>query len=238
MDTIRIDSGATRMVAHRGLSGIERENTNAAFIAAGNRSYFGMETDIYHTSDGKFVCIHNADTENVSGDKLVVEQTTYETLRAIRLLDKDGKRRADLRIPSLEEYVRTCKRYGKTGVLELKSLFTVEELGQIIDIIKSNDYLDHIVFIAFALENLLRLRTLLPQQPCQYLTVEYNAEILQTLVQHKLDLDIHHKALTQQNVDELHANGIKVNVWTVDDPEDGARYVKWGVDFITSNILE
>ena len=35
-----------------------------------------------------------------------------------------------------------------------------------------------------------------------------------------------------------HKLGLGVNVWTVDDPEDGARYVKCGVDFITSNILE
>ena len=40
MDSIKIDSRNTKMIAHRGLSGIEKENTNAAFIAAGNRSYF------------------------------------------------------------------------------------------------------------------------------------------------------------------------------------------------------
>ena len=34
-DTIKIDSKNTKMVAHRGLSGIESENTNAAFVAEG-----------------------------------------------------------------------------------------------------------------------------------------------------------------------------------------------------------
>ena len=32
--------------------------------------------------------------------------------------------------------------------------------------------------------------------------------------------------------------GIKVNCWTVDDPEIAERLVSWGVDYITSNILE
>ena len=45
MDTIKIDSGSTRMIAHRGLSGLETENSIPAFVAAGNRGYYGVETD-------------------------------------------------------------------------------------------------------------------------------------------------------------------------------------------------
>ena len=55
MDSIKLDTRTAKMIAHRGLSGIEKENTNAAFIAAGNRSYFGIETDVHKTVDGKFV---------------------------------------------------------------------------------------------------------------------------------------------------------------------------------------
>lgn len=42
MNTIKINSKATKVIAHRGMSGIERENTAAAFVAAGNRGYFGI----------------------------------------------------------------------------------------------------------------------------------------------------------------------------------------------------
>ena len=34
MDTIKFNKKQTLVVAHRGLSGIETENTNAAFVAA------------------------------------------------------------------------------------------------------------------------------------------------------------------------------------------------------------
>ena len=37
-DTVRVRTPGVRMIAHRGLSGIEKENTCAAFVAAGNRS--------------------------------------------------------------------------------------------------------------------------------------------------------------------------------------------------------
>ena len=47
MDTLKLDKGSIKMIAHRGLSGIERENTAAAFVAAGNHSYFGIETDVH-----------------------------------------------------------------------------------------------------------------------------------------------------------------------------------------------
>ena len=62
MDTIKVQSGKTLMIAHRGLSGIELENTNTAFIAAGNRSHYGIETDVHKTSDGKFVVFHDDTT--------------------------------------------------------------------------------------------------------------------------------------------------------------------------------
>ena len=62
MDTIKFDKKNTLMVAHRGLSGIEKENTNTAFVAAGNRSYFGIETDVHKTLDGKYVVFHDDTT--------------------------------------------------------------------------------------------------------------------------------------------------------------------------------
>ena len=52
MNTVKIKRRNTLTVAHRGLSGIEAENTCAAFVAAGNRSYYGIETDIRRTADG------------------------------------------------------------------------------------------------------------------------------------------------------------------------------------------
>ena len=45
MDTIKINKKNTKMVAHAGLFGMETANTNAGFIAAGNRSYWGVESN-------------------------------------------------------------------------------------------------------------------------------------------------------------------------------------------------
>ena len=239
MNTIKIDSGKTLMVAHRGVSGLEMENTHAAFVAAGNRTHFGIETDVHRTLDGHFVCIHDDTTGRVAIDNLKIEESTFDTLRSLQLCDRDGvKGRTDLRIPTLAEYVRICKKYGKTGVLELKNRFDPGDIEKIIAIINEEDYLDGIIFISFSLENMIDLRTLLPKQPCQYLTCEYSAELLETLCRYHLDVDMLYRALTEDNVREMHAHGIRVNAWTCDKPEEALELVKWGVDYITSNILE
>ena len=239
MNTTKIEHKNTLMVAHRGVSGLELENTNSAFIAAGNRSYFGIETDVRRTSDGKYILLHDNDTERVGIDKLFPEQTTFETLRALNLRDKNGKRgRADLHLCSLEEYIETCKKYEKKCILELKGGYTAEWLAEMIGIIRNLGWLENVIFISFSLDNLIKVRALLPEQKIQYLTGEFNESIFNSLKQYKLDLDIWMNGLHEEDVKTLHDAGIEVNVWTVDKKEDGDRLVEWGVDYITSNILE
>ena len=83
MDTVKINSRDVKMIAHRGLSGIEKENTNAVFAAAGNRSYFGMETDVHITKDGRFVIIHDETTNRASLKKykINVEKKHIQNLK-------------------------------------------------------------------------------------------------------------------------------------------------------------
>ena len=239
MNTIKIHAGKTLMVAHRGVSGLERENTVAAFLAAGNRSYYGMETDIYRTNDGNFILNHDGNLARIAGENLKVEEASYETLRRITLYDMDGtKRRVDLHLASLEEYVSICKRYEKVGVLELKSAFTDEEIAEIVARIESFDYLADITFISFNYDNLLKVRAIRPDATCQFLTGDASDEMIARLVGDKLDLDVHHSALTEERIAALHAAGIRVNCWTVDEKERAEQLAAWGVDYITSNILE
>ena len=239
MNTVKIDSKNTLMIAHRGVSGIETENTLAAFIAAGNRSHYGIETDVHRTSDGKFVVIHDDVTDRVSPAKLSVEGSDYETLRSVPLNAPDGDgRRADMRIPSLKEYIDTCRRYEKTAVLELKNEFCAEDIKRICDEINAENYLDNVIFISFCFDNLVRIRSLYPEQPVQFLTDDYTDNLPALLSEHKMDLDIRYTELDAEKIDILHRCGIKVNCWTCDSPEEAERLAGWGIDFITSNILE
>ena len=239
MNTIKFDSKNTLVVAHRGLSGIEAENTNSAFVAAGNRSYFGIETDIHRTSDGHFIVNHDGHLNRIAGEDITVEERTLKELQSIVLFDKDGtKSRLDLIPCTLENYISICKKYEKHCILELKSKFTDGETERFINIIKEYGYLEHVTFISFDYENLVKVRKILPSQSVQFLFDKVTDEITEKLVTDKFDADIYFKYLTKEQIDKLHEAGIKINCWTVDDPQVAEQLAEWGVDQITSNILE
>ncbi|MCK7495468.1 MAG: hypothetical protein MZW92_33760, partial [Comamonadaceae bacterium] len=70
MNTIKIEKRQTRMVAHRGLSGIETESTIHAFLAAANRSYYGMECDVFASRDGQIIITHDDSLLRLGGTDL------------------------------------------------------------------------------------------------------------------------------------------------------------------------
>lgn len=240
MDTIKINNKNVKMVAHRGLSGIEKENTCSAFVAACNRAtYFGVETDVHRTADGQYIIFHDDNTARVGIDHMVIEETTFETLRKLQLTDIDGKRgRIDLTMPTLMEYIEICKKYGKHCVLELKNQFKASDVYKIVGMIEKADYLDHVIFISFALKNLIYLRRRYPNQSAQYLVKEWDDKLLETLNQYHLGIDIYYKSATAENVRKVHDLGQEYNVWTVNEAVDGDALVEMGVDYITTNILE
>ncbi|MGN0778074.1 MAG: glycerophosphodiester phosphodiesterase family protein [Aristaeellaceae bacterium] len=237
-DTLKLRDSRVKMIAHRGVSGLERENTAAAFVAAGNRSYWGIETDVHRSADGAYIIIHDDDTGRVADASLSVEGSDFAALQALTLRDMDGQPRRDLTLPLLAEYSRICRKYGKVSVLELKNHFAPEQVAEIVDIVRAAGWLEHTVFISFDLDNLISLRSLLPDQPAQYLVGADRPDLLETLIRYRLDLDILHTALTPELVQRVHAAGRLVNVWTVNDLSDAQRMADWGVDCITSNIIE
>ena len=198
MDVIRIDSKNTKMVAHRGLSGLERENTCPAFVAAGNRSYYGVETDVHVTKDGQFVIIHDETTERVSGGvhNFNVEECAYAELKDLTLPDMDGSwNRADIRIPLLVDYIKICQKYEKVCVLELKNEFIPEDITRIVEAIRETGYLDKVTFISFAWNNCTGVRALLPDNDVQFLTSE---EVTDELIDELVNIYKRPNAVTRQ----------------------------------------
>ena len=212
-NTIKIEErGNTQFVAHRGMSGLERENTASAFVGAGNRTYYGIETDIRMSSDGKYICCHDGSTRRVADVDVSIADTTFEKLREIRLSDKDNiSDRGDLILPTPYEYMK---------------------------IFEDGEYLDNTCFIAFEINNLDLVKKLRPEQKCQYLIHDWNDDLPKMLSRRKMGLDIYNGSLTKERVEALHENGVDVNCYTVDDPERAGELISWGVDYITTNILE
>lgn len=242
MDTIKFKKKKVKIIAHRGLSGLEKENTCSAFIASCNRSYFGIETDVHRTIDGKYIIIHDETTDRVCNNDISVniETTPFEEYKNISLPDIDGStNRRDNVIPQLIDYIKICKKYNKICVLELKNRIEKQYIVEILDIIKEQDYLNNIIFISFNLDNCIDLRELLPTHDIQWLTGgPINQEKLDNLLKYRLNLDIKYISIDKATIKKLHSYGLTVNVWTVNKKEDAEKLVKMGVDYITTNILE
>ncbi len=254
MDSIKFNKGNVQIVAHRGLSGIEPENTVAAFIAAGNRSYFGIECDVHVTKDEKFVVIHDVTTGRVAAMDVNVEESTFEEVRKVKLDnisrieraelgdDVHYNNRCDLYVPEMHEYINICKKYGKKCVLEIKTKMEPRHIEKMIEEIRKLDYLENVIFISGHIDCLIEVRRILPEQKIQCLVAmhynPYGKELLDILNKYSFDLDIYYKLLTKEIVDEVHANGHIVNCWTIDEKEEAEKVVELGVDQITTNILE
>lgn len=229
------------MIAHMGVSGLEPDNSIPAYVAAGNRTYYGVETDLRVTGDGDFIVIHDANTKRLTGQDFTVAKTPFNVLRELTLFDAKTPAlsgNASLILPSLEEYLYVCKKYKKKCFLELKGEFSHENLTNLIDRVRKAVSLENVIFITFTLEQLATLRTMLPKQEMQYLVWDYCSEVLEILDRYSIDLDVNIRQLTKEQIKEIHSHGHKVNVWVCDDIEKAEKLIEWGIDFITTNILE
>lgn len=246
-NTIKFKNNGAKTVAHRGVSGLETENTCAAFVAAGNRSYYGIETDVRVTSDGKFILCHDDNLRRVAGVEKTVEECTFDELRSVTLFDKDGtKTRGDLRLASLDEYVSICKKYGKHCFLEIKGgeyrdIWERKDIERLVAAIKEWGYFEHVTFIAFGFENLVMVKEADKNADCMFLCTNELDERWEEMKKLRIGADMGDWWRFNNSdgaIRQLHEAGLEINCWTIDDPEKAEKYSAWGVDYITTNILE
>ncbi len=236
------------IVGHRGASHEAPENTLASFRLAWQQGADGVEGDYYLTSDGRVVCIHDADTERVAGEKWVVAETPFATLRKLDVGAWKGLRWRGEKIPSMEEVLATVPA-GKKAVLELKiGPEIVEPMMKIVA--ASGLQSEQIVIISFHADTIAVCKKRMPQVRAHWLTGfkkkkedgtwkpkirELEAKLQQTRADGlggQAALEYFNGALLEQ----LRLDGLKeFHVWTVDDPEVAREYQRLGAWGITTN---
>lgn len=239
METVKIDSKRTLMVAHRGAGKVWTENSMKAFENSAKLSYYGLETDVHFTLDNVAVIMHDDETGRVGDLNLEVEKVNFSELKKVKLKDLEtGEFSSELKIPEYYEYLRACKNGNKIAVIELKNEMNFLQTKEIYETAKIEYEIDKCVFISFSFQNLKYLREVDENCTVQFLTTEYNEPLIEILKSEKFDLDILYTQLTKERIEFCHERGIKVNCWTVDEKDVAELLVFWGVDYITSNILE
>ncbi len=237
-DTVKVNRRETKMVAHRGASWLEVEGTEAAFEEAGQRSYFAIEADLRRTADGKLIICHDSDLKRQAGVKIEVEDLTLDELLDVPLKDKFGRKETKNRLTVLQKYVEICKKYDKYCFLELKSDLNKDDVALMVAIFREYEYLDRVTFISMNENNLKLVRELLPNQPVQYAFGKITEENISIAIENHFDVAIQYLYLTKSALNRLHDAGLEVNLWTINNKFAAEVYASWGVDYITTNILE
>lgn len=238
-DTIKLNNGFKGMVAHRGAALINTENTLKAFNFSAKRTYVGLECDVHPSRDGLIVISHDSNLKRVSGTDLYIPNYDYEDIKKVKFIDINTNSLSDeLYAPLLKDYLKVCKENGKVAVIELKETIKEKDLYEVKRIVEEENMMDNVIFISFFVGYLVKLRGLLPQVEMQFLTEVFNSTVLDICVQYNLGIDANYKIMTKEIIDLYHKNNLKVNVYTVNDLEVALKLISYGIDYITSNILE
>lgn len=120
------DIDSIKLSAHRGYQPMGPENSILSFTAAGELGFDYIETDVYMTSDGELICIHDSTLDRTTNGSGNVMNMTYEQILQYRIdtaaygyniADADEE---DLYVPTFREYLEICDQYGCFPFIEIK----------------------------------------------------------------------------------------------------------------------
>ena len=217
------------IIAHRGASGTEPENTLPAFTLALKQKSDMIEADVHVCASGEAVLCHNPDI-TIDGEIREISSLTLSELQAFDA----GKGN---RIPTLNEMLNHLNPEIMIN-LELKGSGSETEVAKILkERIKTGNWsADNFLITSFDHFMVEEFKALMPEVPRGALfksQVLYINEYLKKLSIKTLITNF--EFINKSRVDELHHAGRKVMVYTVNNESDILRMADMGVDGIITN---
>ena len=159
------------LMAHRGNRVLFPENTIAAFRQAFTDGADILETDLHLSSDGEFICIHDARVDRTTNGVGEVKDLSLKDLKSFRTLNSQSLP-TEYQIPSLNE---TLKILPETMALalELKTDRFLEpdvckQLGLMLE---ENKVLERTIALSFSLPRLMALKNTIPEMPVGWISM-------------------------------------------------------------------
>lgn len=227
-----------RLMAHRGFTPVAPENSLVSFEAAGKRGFWAIETDIHKTADGVLMCCHNATTGAHYNEDITIREATARELSELYIIN--GKNvetytREERRMPTFEEYLDICEKYGSVPFIECKAPI-VEE---IITVLRRRGLIPYAVFSAIPLEYIREARQIDKEIYVHHIfsNREKMLEIAEMghsgLSYNCPDLD-----LVPDGIVELtHAHGVRCCFRAGDTVEACRRMLSMGIDYMPTNKI-
>ncbi|MBW2315082.1 MAG: glycerophosphodiester phosphodiesterase [Deltaproteobacteria bacterium] len=220
------------VIAHRGSSGHRPENTRPAFELAVEHRADMIETDLHVTRDGVVVLSHDAELEHLGAEGQVSDRTLAE----LHTLDAGGGER----VPRLDE---TLDSFGPRIPWNLEFKKPVDGFyegveAEALAAVESRGLLDLTLFSCFYDPVLERLRALSPGARIALLISrrfpDRAVQRAQALGAEAINPEA--SITTPELVEEAHAAGLAVYVFTVDPAGEMRRFLEMGVDGLFTNL--
>ncbi|MCR2805950.1 glycerophosphodiester phosphodiesterase [Paenibacillus soyae] len=216
--------------AHRGDAASAPENSLPSVQAAIENGITSVELDVQLTKDGVAVLNHDYDLKRVTGHAVRVSDLTYDELRSYAIgRDEEGNA---IPIPMLSEVLAEAKGRIKL-LLDLKPYGPSEELVQeVVWTVEQFEMESDVYIQSFDSETLRHIRAIAPDIKIGQILYFALGDLTE------LDVDfytIEKVMLTEQLVEQAHANGREIWVWTVNDRRNMMEVLKFRVDGIITD---
>lgn len=229
----------TMIHAHRGASAYFPENTVEAFKAAIEQGADAIELDVHLSKDGYIVVAHDSRLERVSNGTGYINDYTLAELKLLNF-NKLFPGSPVCSIPLLSEIFALVKPSVLTVNIELK---TTERLypelpEKLLALTKEYGMEDRVIYSSFNHYSLVQIKKI---DPAAKIGLLYELGMVDPWIYanyvHADAIHPHYHVIAAlpETVARCHESGVKVNVWTVDDPDAVTLMLKCGVDGIITN---
>ena len=223
------------VVAHRGASLEQPENTIEAFEAAIDAGADAVEFDVRMTADGHAVVMHDPDVSRTTDGTGLVSEMMLKEIRK-------------LGVPTMEEALR-CLAGRAAADIEIKNLpgepgFTPDRESAVEATLEALDEVGFpgpVIVSSFNPRSIARSRQLRPDVPTGLLA-SYDDEAADALTRamgegHPWVLPFVAKVLEAGEVfcAEARDAGALLGVWIADDPSIARTLFDWGIDAVATN---
>jgi glycerophosphoryl diester phosphodiesterase len=233
------ESKIVKFIGHRGFQPLAPENSLPSFEYSGKLGHWAIETDLHVAKDGQIVCCHNDcinETFNGVGE---IKQLTYSQLLNYSIVK--GNRvncfcSEQLKIPTLEQYLSICKKYGSIPFIELKT----NEVELILKALYKNDFNEsNTILSSTKLEPLLKVRQLNEKMFIHWIFADIN-KLKEYASLKNCGISLNYSNATECPINEIElvkSHGVKICLRACDNYQTLRYMQKIGLDYFPTNCM-
>ena len=229
------------IVAHRGGGKLAPENTLAAIDVGARYGHTMIEFDAKLSKDGQIFLLHDDNLERTSNGWGVAGELAWNDLLKV---DAGGWFSGEFKgepLPLLSQVAERCRQHGMMANIEIKPTTGSGALtGKVVALAARDLWAGMTPLLSsFEIDALEAAQQAAPELPRGLLLDEWRDD-WQVLTERLGCVSIHlnHKLLDEARVRMLRDAGLRILVYTVNQPARAAELLRWGVDSICTDKID